>query len=84
LKPDKLLGYYYIFGKGMRTGDEKMTPPDDVNNRYLELKKQLGYAAGNGKPFISGSTPALSSTGICWRILMPSCGNAGSGIRRLH
>lgn len=45
--------HYYIFGKGMETCEKRLTRPDDISDRYLEAKKDLGYEAGDGKTFYS-------------------------------
>lgn len=45
--------HFYIFGKRMETCAEQMTRPDDISDRYLDLKKEMGYVAGDGKTFYS-------------------------------
>lgn len=50
---DKAPKHYYIFGKRMETSADRMTRPDDISDRYLVHKKEMGYAAGDGKTFYS-------------------------------
>lgn len=45
--------HFYIFGKRMETCESRMTRPDDISDRYLRLKKEMDYAAGDGKTFYS-------------------------------
>jgi integrase len=45
--------YFYIFGKGMQTCDEKCTRPDDVSDRHLVLRKASGLWADDGKAYYS-------------------------------
>lgn len=43
--------HYYIFGDLMQTSAKQISKPDFISDRYLEIKKQLGYTAGDGKTF---------------------------------
>lgn len=43
--------HFYIFGKKMETCEHRMTRPDDISDRYLDLKIAMGYEAGDGKTF---------------------------------
>lgn len=45
--------HFYIFGKRMETCERRLTRPDDISDRYLELKKEMGYKPGDGKTFYS-------------------------------
>lgn len=58
--------HFYIFGKWMQTCAEQMTRPDDISDRYLVLKKEMGYAAGDGRTFY-----AFKHTGVIayWNLL---------------
>lgn len=50
---DKAPKHLYIFGKKMETCGERMTRPDDISDKYLGLKKEVGFLAGDGKTFYS-------------------------------
>lgn len=63
---DKAPKHDYIFGKRMEICADRMTRPDDISDRYLVHKKEMGYAAGDGKTFYS-----WKHTGVIayWNIL---------------
>lgn len=42
---------HYIFGKNMETTAQKIYKADYISDRYLVLKKKLGYKASDGKTF---------------------------------
>lgn len=58
--------HFYIFGKGMETCAARMTRPDDISDRYLICKKQMGYQAGDGRTFY-----AWKATGVIayWAVI---------------
>ena len=42
---------YYIFGHQLQTVEKKLSKADIISDRYLDLKKKMGYKANDGKTF---------------------------------
>ena len=42
---------HFIFGHQMMTVEKKINKPDNISDRYLEIKKEIGFVAGDGKTF---------------------------------
>jgi integrase len=48
---DKFTPGHYIFGHQMETSERKIGKADLISDRYLAVKKKLGFVAGDGKTF---------------------------------
>lgn len=57
---------FYIFGHQLQTVAKKISKADIISDRYLKLKKKMGYVAGDGKTFY-----AWKHTGVVayWKVL---------------
>lgn len=63
---DRAPKHFYIFGKKMLTCADRMTRPDDISDKYLVIKKDLGFEANDNKTFY-----AWKHTGVIayWNII---------------